>query len=172
MRKILLIVLAFVMMVGVSLANQEQETQDILDKVIQPPLIDRVMSHPDAVQMGENWYRVVIKENLSNTEFDWRFDMRMIDIKAGHITIGHRLEQNSGSVPDSNWVIEYTFIDLFEDGTLDYFDKSRFISINDDGLWTKTSPFWADKFRYPDLLTEEEALELYKKELEWWDNKL
>jgi len=163
MRRLLLIVLVFFMMVGVSLAA---------DKVIQQPLQERVMSHPDAIQMGENWYRVVIKDNISDTEFDWRFDMRMIDVMAGHITIGHRFEQNSGNMPTSNWVIEYTFIDKLGDGSLNYFSKDRFISVKQGEGWYRITPSWPDKFRYPDTPSEEEALELYREELEWWDNKL
>lgn len=159
MKKLLLIILSLFVMVWT--ANAGEFT-----------LQERVMNHPDAIQMGENWYRVVIKENLSNTEFDWRFDLRMIDIMAANITIGHRFEQNSGNIPESNWVIEYVFIDKLADGSLDYYEKDRFISIRDGVVWLRQYPTWPDLFRYPDLLTEKEALELYKKELEWWDNNL
>jgi hypothetical protein len=69
-------------------------------------------------------------------------------------------------------VIEHIYIDTFGDNVLDQYDKERFISINDDGGWYRVSVTWPDLFRYPDILTEEEAIELYKKELEWWDNKL
>lgn len=164
MKKILLIILSFLVMIWPASAE---------DTIIKVPLSERIKSYPDVVQMGENWFRIVIKENLSNTEFDWRFDLRMIDVRAnGTISIGHRLEQDSGNMPNSKWVIKYDFIDKFGDGTLDYFDKERFISIQQGEAWFRSSPTWPDKFKYPDLLSKDEALELYKKELEYWENKL
>jgi len=142
------------------------------DEVRQLTLQERVINHPGAVQMGDNWFRIVIKQNLSNTNYDWRFDVRVIEVYKNGLTIVHRKEQNSGSHPDSNWVIEYTFVDKLPDGKLDYFDKDRFISVKEGEGWFRISTSWPDEFRYPDLLSEEEAQELYKKELEWWDNKL
>lgn len=160
MKKLLLIILSIFIMVWTASAGEF---------ILQ----ERVINHPDATQIGEGWYRVVIKENLSETEYDWRFDMRVIETDGYSINIVHREEQNSGQHPDSNWVIEYAFVDKFSDGTLDYYDKERFMSVQGkSGGWFRISVTWPDLFRYPDLLTEEEALELYKKELEWWDNKL
>jgi len=160
MKKLLLIILSFFMMVWTASAGEFT-------------LQERVMNHPDAIEMIEGWYRVVIKENLSDTEFDWRFDVRSIDVQDGHVYFGHRLEQNSSNIPNSNWVIEYSFSDLFEDGILDTYDKSRFISVDmGDGAWYRISPTWPDEFRYPDLLSEDEAEELFKEELEWWNNNL
>ena len=159
MKKLLLIILSFLMMMW---------TASALGFTLQ----ERVMNHPDAVHMGENWYRIVIKENLSNTEFDWRFDVRVIEVYGNGLNIVHRKEQNSGSHPESNWVIEYLFVDTFMDGTLDYFDKDRFVSVKSGEGWFRVGPAWPDEFIYPDLLSEEETLEMYKKELEWWDNKL
>lgn len=162
MKRLLLIVLSFFIMVWAAGAT---------DEVIQQPLADKIMSHPDAVEMEPEWFRIVIKDNISKTAFDWRFDVRMIDIKYGNIVfIGHRFEQNSGNIPDSNWVIEYSF--LVNNGTLEYFDKSRFVSIKDGEGWFRVGPSWPDEFRYPDLLSEDEAEELFKKELEWWENRL
>jgi len=171
MRKILLIVLALFMMVGVAMSGQE--TQDILDEVIQLSIQDKIINNQAAVAIGGRQYRVVIKENLSKTEFDWRFDVRVIETNGRDLVIVHRKEQNSGQHPDSNWVIEHIYIDTFGDNVLDQYDKERFISVKDDaGAWYKVSVTWPDNFRYPDLLTEEAAAELYKKELEWWNNKL
>ena len=134
-------------------------------------LIDKVKNHPDTVQMGDDWYQVVIKENISKTEYDWRFDLRRIDVYNGHISIGHRFEQNSGNIPNSNWVVTYSFKDNLGDGTLDNFNQDRFISIEQNGSWLRISPFWPDEFRYP-LLTKKEAIEQYKKELEYWNKIL
>ena len=169
MKRLLLVILSFFILMGA--ASADRATQDILDEVIQQPLVDKIMSHPDVVEMEPEWFRIVIKDNISETAFDWRFDVRMIDIKYDNIVfIGHRLEQNSGNIPDSNWVIEYSF--LVNHGTLEYFDKSRFVSIKDGEGWFRVGPSWPDEHRYGDLLSDEEALELYKKELEWWENKL
>lgn len=138
----------------------------------QHPIIDKIINSQSAVDMG-GWYRIVIKENLSKTEFDWRFDVRVIETNGADVVIVRREEQNSGQHPDSNWVIEYLFIDRLGDNDLDHYDKERFISVKDDaGAWYKISVTWPDNFRYPDLLTGEEAIELYKKELKWWDNNL
>ena len=164
MRKLLLAVLAFFMMTSVCLSAGQTRIEK---------LVETVINHPDAVQMGENWWRIVDKENLSGTEYDWRFDMRRIDVGRGSgLSVGHRLEQNSGNTPDSNWVIEYKFVDKFADGTLEYYVKDRFISINQFGVWLRISPSWPDGFKYDDALTEEEAFDLYIEELEWWENKL
>jgi len=163
MKKLLLIVLAFFMMVGVALTDQET----------QHTIIDKIINNQNAIEIGGGWYRVVIKENLSETEFDWQFDVRVIETNGIDIIIVHREEQNSGQIPDSNWVISHSYIDRFNDGVLEYHDKERFISVQGPGGgWYRISVTWPDFFRYPDLLTEEEALELYKKELEWWHNKL
>lgn len=167
MKRLLLVILSFLIMTGAVLG-----AQNVSDEVIAVPLSERIKNHPDAVQMAENWYRIVIKENISNTEFDWRFDLRMIDVMAGNISIGHRFEQNSGNIPNSNWVIDYVFIDDFGDGTLDYFDKDRFITVQQGDAWLRIRPSWPDKFRYPDLISKDEALKMYKKELEYWENKL
>ena len=143
------------------------------DEVIQLTIQDKIISSESAIEIGGGWYRVVIKENLSETEFDWRFDIRVIETNGLDIVIVHRQEQNSGQHPDSNWVIEHSYIDRLGDNILDYFDKERFISVQGNGGgWYRISVTWPDNFRYSDLLTEEEALELYKKELEWWNNKL
>jgi len=141
------------------------------DTVMTVPLTERVKNHPDAVKMGPDWYRITIKENLSDTEYDWRFDRRMIETSEGHVYIGHRMEQNSGSTPDSNWVIEYSFRDMFGDGTLDDFSQDRFISIKHNNMWLRISPYWPDGFRYPSL-TEKEIENMYKEEMEYWENKL
>lgn len=142
------------------------------DTVISQPLTERIMNHPDAVQMTEGWFRIVIKENISDTAYDWRFDSRMIETYNGHINIGHREEQDSGHIPESIWVIEYTFVDKFTDGTLDYFDKERFLSVKaGKDSWSKITISWPDRFHYP-YPNEQEQIELYKKELEYWNNKL
>ena len=163
MKKLLLIILSFFVMAWTVSAG---------DEVRQLTLQEKIMNHPDVVQMGDNWFRIVIKENLSGTEYDWRFNTRVIETHREGLNIVRREEQNSGNHPDSNWVIEYTFVDKHADGTLDYFDKDRFISVKEGEGWFRISTFWPDNFIYPDLLSEEEALEMYKKELEWWDNKL
>lgn len=166
MKKLLLIVVSLIVL------SMAVWTASASDEARQLTLQERIMSHPDAVQMGDGWFRIVIKENLSNTEYDWRFDVRVIEVYRIGLNIIHREEQNSGNHPDSNWVIEYTFIDKLIDGTLEYFDKDRFVSVKNGEGWFRIPPTWPDKFIYPDLFSEEEALELYKKELEWWDNKL
>lgn len=163
MKKLLLTVLAFFMMTAVCLAVNQTRIEK---------LIETVKNHPDAVQMGPDWWRIVDKENISGTEYDWRFDMRRIDVGSSGISIGHRLEQNSGNSPDSNWVIEYKFMDKFADGSLEYYVKQRFISINDRGTWLRQVPSWPDGFKYDDLLTGDEAFDLYLEELNWWENKL
>ena len=143
------------------------------DEVIQLTMQDRIINSQDAIDIGAGCTRIVIKDNLSNTEFDWRFDIRVIETNGRDIVIVHREEQNAGQHPDSNWVIEYIYIDALGDYTLDRYSKDRFISIKDDGgAWYRVSVTWPDNFRYPDLLTEEAAAELYKEELEWWNNKL
>ena len=48
----------------------------------------------------------------------------------------------------------------------------KFVSVKVGDGWFRISTYWPDNFIYPDLLSEEEALEMYKKELEWWYNKL
>jgi len=141
------------------------------DGIIAVPLSERIKNHPDAVEIQEGWWRITVKENISDTKFDWRFDRRKIEVAAGHIAFGHRLEQNSGSTPNANWVVEYTFVDRFGDGTLDYFDKVRFITIEQGDVWLRTTVRWPDNFRYP-YPTKEEQSELYKEELEYWENKL
>jgi len=138
----------------------------------QHPIIDKIINNQNTIEMGAGWYRVVIKENLSETEFDWRFDVRVIETNGRDLVIVHREEQNSGQHPDSNWVIEHIYVDGFGDNVLDQYSKDRFISIKAGGGWYRVSVTWPDNFRYPDLLAEEEGAELYKKELEWWDNKL
>jgi hypothetical protein len=171
MSKILLIVLALFMTVGVSLATIDQPLRQ--DEVTQHPIIDKIINSRFAVAIGGGWYRAVRKENLSGTEFDWRFDIRVIETNGRDLIIVHRQEQNSGQHPDSNWVIEYSYMGNLADNTLNQYDKERFISVQgSDGGWFRVSVTWPDNFRYPDLLTEEEAAELYKKELEWWNNKL
>ena len=135
-------------------------------------LINTVINHPDAVQMGPDWWRIADKKNISDTDYDWRFDLRRIDVGKNDISVGHRMEQNSGNTPNSNWVVEFSAVDRYADGTLDYYIKHRFISIEHGRIWTRISPTWPDGFKYPDELTEEEALNLYVKELDWWENKL
>jgi len=169
MKKLLLIILSFFIMAGTALADGE--TQDVLDEVIAIPLSERIKNHPDAVKMGPNWWRITVKENISDTAFDWRFDRRKIEVQRGTIGIGHRLEQNSGSTPNSNWVVEYSFVDNFDDGVLNYFNMQRYITIEQGDIWLRTIVRWPDEFRYP-YPTEKEQNELYKKELEYWENKL
>jgi hypothetical protein len=143
------------------------------EAIIEPSLVEKIINHPDAIEMAPGWFRIYVKENLSNTEYDWRFDMRMIETYGGHIVIGHRKEQNSGNMPESNWVIEYTFIDFNGDGTLDRYLIERFISIKDNDAWFKQNPKWPDGFNYPqDNVDEEEANKLFQKELEYWKSKL
>lgn len=164
MKKLLLILLSFFLMTWAAVAD---------DEVTQHPIIDKVLNSQSAVEIGGGWVRIIIKENLSKTEFDWRFDIRVIETNGRDLLIIHREEQNSGQHPDSNWVIEHSYMDVLTDSILDQYDKERFISVQGSGGgWFRVSVTWPDNFRYPDLLTEEEAAELYKKELEWWNNKL
>jgi hypothetical protein len=156
MRKLLFVVLLFFIFTSLAFGGSLGEI---------------IKNHPDAVQMGPNWWRITIKENISDTAFDWRFDRRRIEVQRGTIGIGHRLEQNSGSMPNSNWVVEYLFIDNFGDGNLNWFDVQRYITIEQDESWFKVFPRWPDEFRYP-YPTEKEQSELYKEELEYWENKL
>jgi len=164
MRKLLLAVLAFFMMTSVCLATDQSRIEKLIDKVI---------NHPAAVRMGPDWWRLVDKENISNTVYDWRFDLRRIDVSSHDISISIRMEQNSGNLPNSNWVVEFSAIDKLGDGILDYYIQHRFITIEQNGLWLRISPDWPDDFKYDnDRLTEEEAHSLYIKELDWWENKL
>jgi hypothetical protein len=140
---------------------------------LDPITPDKIINDPAVENMGNNWYRIVIKENLSNTKYDWRFDLRKIETQNGHVVISHRMEQNSGCHPSSNWVIEYIFIDYNSDGILDRFMIDRFISVSDGDGWYKIHPRWPDNFNYPqDLLSDEKQKELFEKELEYWNYKL
>ena len=181
MKKLLLIILSFFILITVASASLDHDGNLVMqDEVIQVPLAHRVRSHPDAINMGEGWYRVEIKENLSGTAFDWRFDVRRIDSHRGAVYITHRMEQISVNAPRSSWVIIHRFVDKGGNGTLNNFEQGRFISIKDrstkdspaeEDLWLIVMPMWPDKFRYPKL-EQSEILELYKKEMEYWENKL
>ena len=162
--------LSFFMMTAVALAGQDTNVLELRIRT----LMHKVRTSPKATLMGADWYRIVEKENLSkHAVFDYRFDMRMIDVQGTSLGIGHREEQNSSSTPNSNWVIEYNFIDRLGDGILDYYDKDRFISIElSKGTWYRTIPYWPDRHIYGDALTEEQALKLFKQELTYWENIL
>lgn len=135
--------------------------------------VDKIKDYPGSVEIIPGWFRVVIKENISETAYDWRFDLRKIETADGHIVIGHRMEQISGTHPTSSWVIEYTYVDYDADGVLDNWLVDRFISIKDGEGWFKTTPYWPDKFNYPiDNIDYDEANKLFQKELKYWKNKL
>ncbi len=162
MRKLSMLVcfLGMIIFAGTAIAGGKQS------------LTERIINHPDVVQMGEYWYMIEIKENLSNTTFDWRFDVRRIWVYDGSIYITHRMEQISVNVPRSSWVIIYDFVDKNRDGTMDDFDQDRFISIKaEEEIWLRVTPMWPDEFKYPKL-KQSEILELYKKEMEYWESKL
>ena len=136
-------------------------------------LNEKIIDHPDAELIGDDWYRIVIKDNLSNTKFDWRFNLRKIESYRDGIVIGLRKEQNSGSTPNSNFVIAYTFLDVNSDGKLDDWHAERFISIEqEEGIWLRTTPSWPDRFMYKDRLSREEADIIFQKELTFWKYKL
>lgn len=134
-----------------------------------------IMNHPDAQTTMYGAKRVVVEENISGTEFKWRYDLRMIETEGDNIAIGHREIQDSGMVPASEWVIEYLFFDKWADGTLDSFDKDRFISVScGEDSWRIIRINWPDNFNYPDdiRISEEKQKELYEDELKYWKNKL
>ena len=139
-------------------------------------LVDSIMNHPDVQRTGSGGYRVVVEENISGTKYKWRYDLRMIETDGEHLAIAHREIQDSGNVPDSEWTIEYIFVDRWMDGTLDHFDKDRFLSVSCNGgnSWSIVRPFWSDNFNYPEdkTISEEKQKELYEDELKYWKNKL
>jgi len=144
-------------------------------------LREKVKNHPatefiQSASRGPIW-KLQIKENISDTAYDWRYNLRTIVVYAAHIKITNRQCQNSGNSPSSDWCIITSFTDEFTDGTLDEFYKQRFLSVdcsNGSGMRCILIPCWPDNFNYPADFNIDEDIQrkLYEDELTFWKNIL
>jgi hypothetical protein len=141
-------------------------------------LREKVLNHPD-VYKDVGWCRLVIKENISGTEYDWRWDICMIEFwwteNNINMTIAKRQYQSTGNHPTSATFIESMYTDYGLDGNLDRFLRDRHLSVKDTKLGSDfiVSLPWADGFNFPnDRLPITEQKKEFEKEIDYWMYKL